>query len=54
MKAKFMLLMILFLVISVFGYANTPSKNYSNILKMELQPLEQANSIFSKKEKYVL
>lgn len=53
MKAKFMLLMILFLVISVFGYANTQSKNYSNILKMELQPLEQANSIFSKKEKYV-
>ena len=48
-----MFLMILFLVISVFGYSNTPSKNYSNILKMELQPLEQANSIFSKKEKYV-
>ena len=57
MKAKFMLLTILFLAISVFGYANTqskPSKNYSDILKMELQPLEQANSIFSKKEKYVI
>lgn len=53
MKIRFIFLTMLFLVISVFGYANTPSKNYSNILKMELQPLEQANSIFSKKEKYV-
>lgn len=53
MKIKFLIMTMLFLVISVFGYANTPSKNYSNILKMELQPLEQANSIFSKKEKYV-
>lgn len=53
MKIKFLIMTMLFLVISVFGYANTPSKNYSNILKMKLQPLEQANSIFSKKEKYV-
>ena len=56
MKIRFIFLTMLFLVISIFGYSNTPSKpskNYSNILKMELQPLEQANSIFSKKEKYV-
>ena len=52
MKIRFTFLTMLFLVISVVSFGAN-SKNYSNILKMELQPLEQANSVFSNKEKYI-
>lgn len=53
MKKILMLLMFTIISIVSFGKTKELSRNYSNVLKMELYMPEDANEVFAKNQKYV-